>query len=231
MKMKSMLRPLFLLLLVAAAAAPAATQEGRARERATEERVRARERAAADRVRTERARAGQGVLREDAEHRAFDMLLRHRQQLALSDQQVRRLEEIRAQLERQNAPLRARLVEEHQRWQAERRAQLERMSVEERRQELRRVREGRGAARLPESLQMTVHQMRLHINEAMHQAQGVLTAEQRLRARELLARQAAAAARRPGVQPRRRAPRHELERRERVRERVRPDARQDDRQP
>jgi hypothetical protein len=225
MKMKCMLRPV-LLLLVTAAAAPAAAQEERARER-VEERVR--ERAAADRVRTARARAAQGVLRQDAEHRAFDMLLRHRQQLALSDQQVRRLQEIRARLEQQNAPLRARLIEEHQRWEAARRAQLERMSAEERRQELRRVREGQGAAHLPESLQTTVRQMRLHINEAMHQAQGVLTAEQRLRARELLARQAAAA--RPRVQPGRRAPRQELERRERVRERVSPDEHRDDRQP
>jgi Skp family chaperone for outer membrane proteins len=226
MKMMSMLRPLLLLLLVAA---PAAAQDER--ERTAEERARteqARRRAAADRARTGLARAGQGVLREEAERRAFDLLLRHRQQLALSDQQVHRLEEIRGRLEQQNAPLRARLVEEHQRWQAARRAQLERMSAEERRQELRRVREGNGA-HLPESLQTTVRQMRLHINEAMHQAQGVLTAEQRLRARELLARQAAAA--RPRVQPGRRAPRHQLERRERVRERVSPDEHRDERRP
>ena len=230
MKMMSVLRPLFLLLLVAAAVAPAAAQGERTRERAAEERARAeqaRQRAAADRARTGHARAGQGVLREDAERRAFDMLLRHRQQLALSDQQVRRLEEIRVRLERQNAPLRARLVQEHHRWQAARRAQLERMSADERRQELRRLREGHGAAHLPEPLQTTVRQMRLHINEAMHQAQGVLTAEQRLRARELLARQAAAA--RPRVQPGRRAPRHELERRERVR--VSPDQHRDERRP
>lgn len=218
MRMKSLVRPALLLLLAAAAAAPAAAQEPGAR---------ARQRAVAERARADRAHPGQAVLREDAERRAFDVLLRHRQQLALSDQQVRRLEEIRARLEQQNAPLRARLVDEHQRWQAERRAQLERMSVEERRRELRRLRETPGEARLPESLQTTVRQMRLHINEAMHQAQGVLTPEQRLRARELLMRRAAPA-RRPRVQPGRRAPRRELERRERVRERRRPDDRRDD---
>lgn len=197
MKIRTLARPA-LLLLLAAAAAPAAAQDP----------ARARERAAAERVQAERARAAHRPLAQDAEHRAFDMLLRHREQLALSDQQVRRLEEIRAGLERQNAPLRQRLVEEHQRWQAERRAQLERMSPTERRAELRRVRQAEGGARVPQALQPTVRQMRLNINEAVHQAQGVLTAEQRLRARELLA--ARARADRPAARPRR-APLRERE--------------------
>lgn len=209
MKIRTLISPAFLLLLATAVAAPAAAQQPDAR---------ARERSAAERAAAERARVNHRALAEEAEHRAFEHLLRHREQLALSDQQVRRLEEIRARLEQQNAPLRQRLVEA----QAARRAELERMSAEERRAELARVRQAGAAARVPESLQPTVRQMRLNINEAMHQAQGVLTAEQRLRVREMLAARAREARPQPGRRPHPRA----QERRERVRERVRQGERQ-----
>jgi hypothetical protein len=186
MMTKHLARTALALLVLSAAAAPAAAQQTTTPEaRAREERARTtgeRARMAGERARAAQARA---AIRGDAERRAFDMLLNHRAQLELNEQQVRQLEAIRTRLEQQNAPLRARLTEEHQRLQAERRAQLEQMSAEQRRQELRRLRqEGRPA--VPQSLQPTVRQMRLNINEAVHQAQGVLTAEQRLRAQELL---------------------------------------------
>jgi hypothetical protein len=219
MTTKHLARAAFALLLYAAASVPAAAQERQPEARAREERARAgdRARAAGDRARVagERARhaGARAVVREDAERRAFDLLLNHRTQLELSEAQARQIEAIRTRLQQQNAPLRARLVEEHQRAQAERRAQLERMSADERRAELRRLRrEGRPG--VPESLRPTVRQMRLNINEAVHQAQGVLTAEQRLRAQSLL-RSQMQRARRPGVRgqqgPRR--PRHEMQRR------------------
>ncbi|WP_420126990.1 hypothetical protein [Longimicrobium sp.] len=197
----------------AAGAAPAAAQQTPPETRARQERERAtseRQRTASDRMHNIRARA---ALSADAERRAFDMLLNHRTQLELNEQQVRQLESIRTRLEQQNAPLRARLTEEHQRVQAERRAQLERMSAEERRAELRRLRQ-QGRPAVPEALQPTVHQMRLNINEAVHQAQGVLTAEQRLRAQALLRAQVQRA-RRPGVrgQQPRRQPQGQMQRR------------------
>lgn len=218
MTTKHLARAAFALLFCAAASVPAAAQEPQPEARAREERARAaeRSRAAGDRARGagERARqaGARAALRQDAERRAFDMLLNHRTQLQLTEQQVRQLEGLRTRLEQQNAPLRARLVEEHQRVQAERRAQLERMSADERRAELRRLqREGRPG--VPESLQPTVHQMRLNINEAVHQAQGVLTAEQRVRAQSLL-RSQIQRARRPGVRGQQgaRRPRREMQR-------------------
>ncbi|HEU4884272.1 MAG TPA: hypothetical protein VFT45_18600 [Longimicrobium sp.] len=219
MMTKHLARATFALLLAAAAAAPAAAQQQTPEARAQQERERAsadRVRANAARTRAERARQQtqeRAAFREDAERRAFDMLLNHRTQLQLSEQQVRQLESIRGRLEQQNAPLRARLVEEHQRVQAERRAQLERMSAEQRREELRRLRRD-GRPGVPEALQPTVRQMRLNINEAVHQAQGVLTAEQRLRAQTLLRAQMQRARRAEaqGQQGRRR-PRGEMQRR------------------
>lgn len=223
MTTKHLVRAVFALLLAAAAAAPAAAQQDESEARARQERERAasdRARAASERARAagERARHVQArAFREDAERRAFDMLLNHRTQLQLSEQQVRQLESIRTRLEQQNAPLRARLMEVHQHAQAERRAQLERMNADQRREELRRLRaEGRPA--VPESLQPTVRQMRLNINEAVHQAQGVLTAEQRLRAQTLLRAQMQRA-RRPAMRgqqnrrPRREMQRDEMQRR------------------
>jgi hypothetical protein len=125
--------------------------------------------------------------REDAARRPFDALLRHRAELRLSEQQVRQIEEVARALEARNAPLRERLVREHRRWRVERREQLQRMSVEERRRELRRVREqrGRGEA-VPGTMRPVVREMLVNIEESIHQAQGVLTAEQRLQARQIL---------------------------------------------
>jgi hypothetical protein len=119
----------------------------------------------------------------------LDRLLRHRAELQLTDAQVRQLQAIRERLDAQNAPLRQRLTAQSQRFRTERRQQLERMSPEERRAELRRLRQQRAAERVPADMQPVVRQMRVNIEEAMHQAQGVLTAEQRVRAREILRRE------------------------------------------
>jgi hypothetical protein len=134
---------------------------------------------------------------------AFDRLVRHRAELQLSDAQVRQLQEIRERLEAQNAPLRQQLTEQSRRFRSERREQLERMSPEERRAELRRLRQQRAGERVPADMQPLVRQMRVNIEEAMHQAQGVLTAEQRLRAREILRREVRGT-RRPGMRGERR---------------------------
>lgn len=195
MMMKSFVRPALVLLLAALASAPAAAQSGAAeRERAQAERARARVSAERARVDAVRARVGTpGAMHEAAERRAFDLLLRHRAELALSEQQVRRLQAILARLDQRNAPLRQRLVEQHHHLQAERRAQLERMSAEQRRAELHRLRQARPD--VPRSLEPTVRQMRLNIQEAVQQAQAVLTVRQRLRARELVRMEARAVTR------------------------------------
>jgi hypothetical protein len=149
---------------------------------------------------------------ENAARRPFDALLRHRAELELSDGQVRQLQTIRERLEQRNAPLRAQLVERGERWRAERRTQLERMTPQQRRQELRRLRQTPAGQRVPADMQPLVRQMRVNIEEATHEAQGVLTAEQRLRVREILRREVRE--RRPGA----RRPAAER-RRERVEER------------
>ncbi len=128
---------------------------------------------------------------------AFQRLMRHRAELNLSDAQVRQLETIRQRLEAQNAPLRQQLASQNQRFRTERREQLQRMSPEERRAELRRLRALPRDQRVPADMQPVVRRMRVNIDEAMHQAQGVLTAEQRVRARELLRTERRE--RRPGV--------------------------------
>jgi hypothetical protein len=175
--MKHLVRYGFALALAATAAAPLAAQPG------------------ADTV--------AGVMQERAARRPFDAVLRHRAELELSDAQVRQLQTIRERLEQRNAPLRSRLVEQTQRWRAERRGQLERMTPRERRQELRRMRELPAGQRVPADVQPIVRQMRVNIEEATHQAQGVLTPEQRLRVRELLRREVRTV-RRPGARVQRR---------------------------
>jgi hypothetical protein len=160
--------------------------------------------------------------------RPFASLMRHRAELGLTDEQVGRLQAIRAELETRNGPLRRQLMQQHQRWREERRAQLERMSPTERRAELRRLRERPAEQRVPADMQPVVRQMRVNLDEAMGRAQGVLTAEQRVRARAILRRelreQREARPRprpgvRPGARPGARHPAGRLERRAEVAER------------
>lgn len=130
--------------------------------------------------------------------RPFESLMRFRAELGLTERQVAQLEAIRARLEQQNAPLRRQLMARHDRWRAERRAQLERMTPAQRRAELRRLREQPAGQRVPPDMQPVVRQMHVNIEEAMHQAQGVLTPEQRIQARRILRRELRES-RRPGV--------------------------------
>lgn len=190
--MKNYFRYGFALALALSAAVPAAAQPGR-------------DTADAD------------VAQENAARRPFDALIRHRAELGLTDGQVQRLQGIRQRLEERNAPLRAQLAERSERFRAERRTQLERMTPEQRREELRRLRQLPARQRVPADMQPLVRQMRVNIEEATHEAQGVLTAEQRLRVREILRREVRV---RTDVRPGARARRPAAERRrERVQER------------
>ena len=119
------------------------------------------------------------------EQRPFDLLMEVRGELGLSDAQVGRLQAIAARLEETNRPVREELV---RRWQAvreERRAALMRMTPEQRRAELRRIR-GQGPPPVPESLRPLVQRMRGNIGAAMREAGTVLTPRQKARARALV---------------------------------------------
>lgn len=129
------------------------------------------------------------VMRRESGGRAFAMLLRERERLALTDEQVHRLDTIRRGLEARNAPLRERLRREHARFVAQRREQLARLTPEQRRDTLRALREQRrrGAGPgLPAAMRPLAVEMRENIRAAMGEAQGVLTEEQKQRARQLL---------------------------------------------
>jgi hypothetical protein len=144
-----------------------------------------------------------------AGHRPFQVLLRHREQLRLTEAQVSRIEEIGRGLEARNAPLRQQLAAERERWMAARRAQLERMEAGQRHEELRRMRQER---RVPEPMQPLVRQMRENIAAAVREAHLVLSDQQRQQARRMLrqeahARRAAVQARRAGERERRAEPR------------------------
>jgi hypothetical protein len=122
---------------------------------------------------------------EEREQRPFDQLMEVRGELGLSDAQVGRLQSIAARLEETNRPVREELF---RRWQAvreERRAELMRMTPEQRQAELRRVRE-QGPPPMPESLRPLVQQMRRNIAGAMREAGTVLTPRQKAQARTLI---------------------------------------------
>jgi hypothetical protein len=131
---------------------------------------------------------------------AFQLLLQHRADLGLTEQQVARLEVIGRRLEAANRPLRERLSAERERFLAERRAELERMSPEQRRAEYERMR-SRGRPPLPPAMRPVADEMRENIRHAMREAHGVLTPRQRMQVRRMM--REAAAARRHGDRPRR----------------------------
>lgn len=126
-----------------------------------------------------------GAVIEEREQRPFDLLLERRQELGLSPDQVTRLQAIAARLEETNRPLREELV---RRWQAEReqrRAELMRMTPEERRAELRRLREN-GPPPVPESMRPLMQRVRQNIGAAMREAGGVLTPGQKAQVRRMV---------------------------------------------
>ena len=115
----------------------------------------------------------------------FDRLMEVRSELGLSDAQVGRLRAIALRLEETNRPLREEL---QRRWLAvrqERRAELMRMTPEQRQAELRRIRE-QGPPPVPESLRPLVQRMRQNVAGAMREAGTVLTQQQKARARALI---------------------------------------------
>jgi Spy/CpxP family protein refolding chaperone len=123
------------------------------------------------------------------ERAPFALLLRHRAELGLTGEQVARLEQIGRDVETRNAPLRARLREAHGRYVAERREQIRRLTPEQRRDTLRRLRAERKekGRRIPEEMRPLVSELRENTRQAMEEAKAVLTPEQKERARALMA--------------------------------------------
>lgn len=124
---------------------------------------------------------------EHGAHRpAFQGLMEHRQELQLTDAQMARLQEIGRRLDERNAPLRAQLAAHRQQYAARRRAQMERLTPEQRRDTLQRLRQDARRREVPEAMRAPMAQMRENIRAAMQEAQGVLTAPQKERARQLM---------------------------------------------
>lgn len=124
------------------------------------------------------------VLRE-SEQQPLERLMAVRNELQLTDPQVARLRQIAGRLEETNRPLRRQLFAEYQRWRAQRRDELERMTPAERAAEMRRVQEN-GPPPPPESLRPLINRIRGNMRMAVREAGGVLTPAQRARARELV---------------------------------------------
>jgi len=122
---------------------------------------------------------------EQREQRPFDLLMEARGELELSDAQVGRLQSIAARLEETNRPLREELRRRWEQVREERRAELMRMTPEQRQAELQRVRE-QGPPPVPESLRPLVQRMRRNIAGAVREAGTVLTPGQKARARALI---------------------------------------------
>jgi hypothetical protein len=132
--------------------------------------------------------AGPDLPPAQADERPFERLLQVRSELELSDAQVDRLQLIALRLEDTNAPLRAELQRQWQAWRQERRAELLRMTPEQRQAELQRVRE-QGPPPLPESMRPLAQRIRGNIAAAMREAGAVLTPRQKARARALMREQ------------------------------------------
>jgi DNA repair exonuclease SbcCD ATPase subunit len=109
-------------------------------------------------------------------------LLAHREELGLTADQVKRLEEIQADLRERNRPLLERVEAARAEW-AERRQELRAESREEfRAQRRQRVEEAR---KRMEELRPTLEQLRENQREALEEAEEVLTDEQKARLKEL----------------------------------------------
>ncbi|HEY0095103.1 MAG TPA: hypothetical protein VGB96_12290, partial [Archangium sp.] len=78
------------------------------------------------------------------------------------------------------------LATQRQQYAGQRRTQMERLTPEQRRDTLRSLREGTSRRDIPEPMRATMTQMRTNIQSAMQEAQNVLTAQQKERARELM---------------------------------------------
>ncbi len=132
------------------------------------------------------ARGGRWEREGHRDRPAFQGLIEHRQELQLTDAQVSRLQEIGRRLDERNAPLRAQLAAHREQYAARRRAQMERLTPEQRRDTLQRLRQNDRKREVPEAMRAPMEQMRENIHAAMQEAQGVLTAPQKERARQLM---------------------------------------------
>jgi hypothetical protein len=116
----------------------------------------------------------------EAERRPFEVLLRARQELQLTDAQVARLHGIARELRARNQPLRERLGAEVMRMR-----ELRSLSPEERRARLHELMEQQPRRDLPPHMRPVAEEMRRNIRQATRQAQQVLTPQQRMRARRM----------------------------------------------
>ncbi|HET6229383.1 MAG TPA: hypothetical protein VFE05_04835 [Longimicrobiaceae bacterium] len=135
------------------------------------------------------AQGGAGPDVDAADPRPFALLHEHAAELNLSAAQVSRLEAIARRLEAQNGPLREQLRRQMADFRQERRAAFQRLTPEQRRDTLARLRDERlqgHRADVPEPMRPTVGQMRRNLQAAMQEAQGVLTPQQKARARQLI---------------------------------------------
>jgi hypothetical protein len=128
---------------------------------------------------------GAGELLDQNEQRPFDRLMQVRDELQLSDGQVGRLQQIALRLEATNRPLREELVRRWQAYREQRRAELLRMTPEQRQAELARVR-AQGAPPVPDDMRALMQRIRGNIQAAKREAGTVLSPGQKARARQLL---------------------------------------------
>jgi hypothetical protein len=115
---------------------------------------------------------------------AFQLLRDHRDELGITSAQAARLHEIAERLQVANQPLREQLAQRRAAFLAQRRAALVRMTPEQRRAELARIR-ARGGE-VPADWRPLLERMRANQRAAMGQAQAVLTLQQKARARGLV---------------------------------------------
>jgi hypothetical protein len=127
---------------------------------------------------------------------AWEFLRQHRGELGITQDQQERLRAVAVRLTRTNGPLREQLRQERSRYLAQRRAELLRMTPEQRQAELARLR--REGGRVPESMRPLLEQIRANQRAAMREAQGVLTPDQKQRARALFREWRRQRAARPG---------------------------------
>ena len=131
----------------------------------------------------EPAPAAVGQMQDEQERGAWQFLAEHRGELGITPEQQDRLRVIALRLGETNAPLRQQLREQRQRYLAQRRAELLRMTPEQRRAEMERLR--REPPPVPEGMRPLLEQVRANQRAAMREAQGVLTPDQKQRARAL----------------------------------------------
>ncbi|HEX6746274.1 MAG TPA: hypothetical protein VF092_03085 [Longimicrobium sp.] len=124
-------------------------------------------------------------LLEEHEQRPLETLMEVRRELNLTDAQMARLQQIAVRLNETNRPLREELFRQWQAYREERRAELLRMTPEQRQAELARIR-AQGRPPVPPELRPLVQRIRGNIAGAMREAGTVLTPQQKARARELV---------------------------------------------